>query len=186
MPALRKRIGKSGQMQECGDMRGQSVSKPRPKQPRPGPLRSNINLNKGFTFVRKFAAYSIQIWTKLDRPRQRRLQSSLLALQLRARDVPQGIGCHVLSIAHGVLARARARPVAERLRTTASRQSGCRVGSDFGRICDRRRLAPILRASTGRLHGRLSRCKSARLQGTGRREDALRVHDRKSQAEGHR
>src|SRR5215472_1691034 len=90
-------------------------------------LRSNVNLNKGFPFVRKFAAYSIQIWTKFDRPRQRRLQSSLLELRALARDVPQGTGCHVLSIAYGVLARARAGPVAERPFTTASRQSGRRL-----------------------------------------------------------
>src|SRR5215470_9081774 len=144
-----------------------------PKQPGPDPLRSNINLNKGFTFVRKFAAYSIQIWIKLDRPRQRRLQSSLLALRRRARDVPQGIGCHVLSIAHGVLARARAGPVAERLLTAASRQPGRRVGSDLGRVRNRWRLASILRASTGRLHRRFSCRQSARFQSAGRREDAL-------------
>jgi hypothetical protein len=45
-------------------------------------LHSIINLNKGFPFVRKFAAYCLQIWRKLDRPPQRRLQGSLLALRL--------------------------------------------------------------------------------------------------------
>src|SRR5262249_38524841 len=141
------------------------------------------NLNKGFQFVRKFAAYSLQIWRKLDRPRQRRLQSSLLVLRVQARDVPQGIGCHVLSIAYGVLARARAGPIAERLVTEATRQSGRPVGSDFGRDRDRRRFASILCASAGRLYGRFSRCQPARLQSAGRREDALRIRDRYAQAE---
>src|SRR6516164_7094559 len=157
-----------------------------PERPQADPLRSNINLNKAFPFVRKFAAYSLQNWTKLDRPRQRRLQGSLLALRVPARDVPQGIGCHVLSIAYGVLARARAGPVAERLLTATPRQSGRGLGSDLGRVCNRWRLASILRASTGRLHGRFARRKSARLQSASRREDALRVRDRKPQAEGGR
>src|SRR6516164_4046839 len=101
-------------------MSRQTVGKT-PERPEADPLCSNINLNKAFPFALKFAAYSLQIWTKLDRPRQRRLQSSLLALRLRARDVPQGIRCHVLSTAYGVLARARAGPIAERLLTTAPR-----------------------------------------------------------------
>jgi len=123
-----------------------------PERPQADPLRSNINLNKAFPFVRKFAAYSLQNWTKLDRPRQRRLQGSLLALRVPARDVPQGIGCHVLSIAYGVLARARAGPVAERLLTATPRQSGRGLGSDLGRVCNRRRLASSQlgsRAQTG-------------------------------------
>src|SRR5215469_8825238 len=101
-------------------------------------LRSNINLNKGFPFVRKFAAYSPQIWTKFERPRQRWLQSSLLGLRLLARDMPQGIGCHVLPIAYGVLARARAGPFAKPVFTTAPRQSGRCLGSDLGCVCNRR------------------------------------------------
>src|SRR5262249_47180596 len=136
-----------------------------------------INLNKGFPFVRKFAAYSLQIWRKLDRPRQRRLQNSLLAFKTLAWDVPQGIGCHVLSIADGFLAWARVGPVAERRFTTAPRQSGRGLGGDFCRVRNRGRLASILRASTGRLHGRFSCCKPTRFPSASGRPDALSIRD---------
>jgi hypothetical protein len=50
----------------------------------------NINLNKSFPFVRKFAAYSLQIWRKLDRLRQRRLQGSLLVFKTAGKGCAAG------------------------------------------------------------------------------------------------
>ncbi len=133
---------------------------------------ANINLNKSFPFIRKFEAYSLQIWRKLNRPRQRWFQSCLLTLTLQARDVPQGIGCHVLSVANDVLARAGARAVAERRLTTA-RQSSRPFRGDLRRVRHRRRSTAILRAPAGRLYGRFPRCQPARLARSGRRADAV-------------
>ena len=60
------------------------------------------------------------------------------------------------------------------------------IASDFRRICHGRRFAAVLHAPARCLHGRFACGDGTRLQGPGRREDALRFPNRGACLEGRR